>query len=184
MHFVLLDIFKTVEDPRDCYGREYRLEHILLFSVLAILGKMENYKDISIFIAAHFETLKTYFNLKWRRPPTHSAIWKILTAIDPLAIETAFRAHLETLEDAEKGAGYKHYCFDGKALRGSRSSSQKPVRVFEALSNWGQIVLAHVAMGDNKCHELAAFEKLLEELNVEGVIITADALHCQKKTLN
>jgi hypothetical protein len=97
MRFVLLDIFKLVEDPRDSYGREYRLEHILFFSVLAILSKMENYKDIALFIETHFEKLKSYFGLKWRRPPTHSAIWKILTAIDPLDIEAAFRTYSERI---------------------------------------------------------------------------------------
>jgi hypothetical protein len=34
MKSTLLEIFKTVEDPRDKYEREYKLEYILFFAVL------------------------------------------------------------------------------------------------------------------------------------------------------
>ena len=42
------------------------------------------------------------------------------------------------------------------------------------------LVLAHIEI-DEKSNEIPAVQKLLEELNVAGHIVTCDAMHCQKK---
>ena len=85
-----------------------------------------------------------------------------------------------------KLVGHKHYCFDGKTLRGSKSNvDQKPsARIFELFESIGEIILAHIPLDSNKDHELQAFEEFLQSLELCGIIVTADALHCQKKTLN
>jgi predicted transposase YbfD/YdcC len=41
-------------------------------------------------------------------------------------------------------------------------------------------VLAHIEI-DEKSNEIPAAQKLLEELDVAGHIVTLDAMHCQKK---
>jgi len=42
------------------------------------------------------------------------------------------------------------------------------------------LVLAHIEI-DDKSNEIPAVQKLLEELDVAGLIVTCDAMHCQKK---
>jgi predicted transposase YbfD/YdcC len=42
------------------------------------------------------------------------------------------------------------------------------------------LVLAHIEI-DDKSNEIPAVQKLLEELDVAGHIVTCDAMHCQKK---
>jgi len=42
------------------------------------------------------------------------------------------------------------------------------------------LVLAHIVI-DEKSNEIPAVQKLLEELDVAGHIVTLDAMHCQKK---
>jgi hypothetical protein len=42
------------------------------------------------------------------------------------------------------------------------------------------LVLAHIEI-DEKSNEIPAVQKLLEELDVAGHIVTCDAMHCQKK---
>jgi hypothetical protein len=34
---LLLDLLEQIEDPRSYHGREYRLHHILCFTIIAIL---------------------------------------------------------------------------------------------------------------------------------------------------
>jgi hypothetical protein len=181
MSIEIVELFKKVKDPREWNGKEYKLEHILTFSLLAAMSNAQTYKDVYLFIKVHFSRLKEIFGLKCRRYPTHSAIWKILTRVDPLEIERVFREHASKNE-SESGER-KHICFDGKALRGSGSEAkgQKAVRVFEAFSKIDKIVLAHIPLGSEKDHEIQAFETFLQELDLKGKIVTADAMHCQKK---
>ena len=181
----LIDDLKEVDDPRSYHGREYRLHHILLFTILAILANAKTYTDVASFIKVHYDRLKDIFQLKWRRFPHVSAIRKIIVGVDPLEIERVFRLDAERLE-GEPGGTTKHICFDGKMLRGrfSHTKDKRAERVFNAFSAHSSLVLAHIPLGSDKDHEIGAFQKFLLELNLKDVVVTADALHCQKKHLN
>ncbi|MDR1597340.1 MAG: transposase family protein [Holosporales bacterium] len=88
---MLLELLERIEDPRSYHGREYRLHHILYFTILAILHKAKTYADVHRFIEVHFETLKKIFKLKWRRVPDESALRRIIIATPPEEIERVFR---------------------------------------------------------------------------------------------
>jgi hypothetical protein len=189
MSLDILQILQEVEDPRSYHGREYRLHHILLFTILSILNNGKKYVDIHRFIEAHFEKLKEIFKLKWRQVPDVSAIRKIIVAVDPEELENALRKHSSELIEESAGNNNgekKHICFDGKALNGSFSKckDQRATRVFSAFSSIGEIVLAHIDMEDVKDHEIPAFQEFIMSLNLKDVVITADAMHCQKKLLS
>jgi hypothetical protein len=183
---VLINILEKIEDSRSYHGREYRLHHILLFSILAILSGAQMYSDIHTFIEAHFEKLKERYKLKWRQVPDVSAIRKIIVGTESDEIEKAFREYSINLAMNKNHQYKKHICFDGKALNGSFSKckDQRASKVFNVFSKIGEIVLAHIPIGSDKDHEIHAFQQFLKDLDLEGVVVTADALHCQKKHLN
>lgn len=177
----LLSILSMIPDHRDAQGREYRLEHIVLFSVLALLSNAKGYTDIERFITAHFEELKSIFKLKWRRVPHFSAIRKIIIGITPQELEKAFESAFAEQTATSQPQEGKHICFDGKALKGSfsRTQDQRAMHVFQVFAAHSQIILAHIPL-DDKDSEIPAFQDLLMRLNLKGCIVTADALHCQK----
>jgi hypothetical protein len=178
----IIEILKEIKDPRAYNGKEYQLWQIILFSIFAIMSNAKNYLDIQRFIEERFDKLRSIFKLKWRRFPTHSAIWKILTRVDPNEIEIAFQKIAATMQSEVEDR--PHICVDGKALRGSSSETRNcdPLRIFNAFRTDIEAIIAHVSMDSNKDSEIVAFEKMLDQLNIEGAVITADALHCQKKT--
>ena len=45
-----------------------------------------------------------------------------------------------------------------------------------------EIILAHEKI-DEKTNEIPVFQRLLKELELENIVYTLDALHCQKKLL-
>ena len=94
---VLIKILEMIEDSRSYHGREYKLHHILLFSILAILSGAKTYSDIHTFIEVHFEKLKEIFKLKWRQVPDVSAIRKIIVVTDSEEVEKAFREYSSNL---------------------------------------------------------------------------------------
>ena len=69
-----------------------------------------------------------------------------------------------------------------QALKGSFDSfnDAKAKQVLSAFAVDTALVLAHIDI-DEKSNEIPAVQKLLEELDVAGHIITCDAMHCQKK---
>lgn len=71
---------------------------------------------------------------------------------------------------------------DGKAIK-----STDAIKTIETMMN---IVTAYtdtvISLGqltvDSKSNEIPAVRELIEMLNIEGIVITADAMHCQKET--
>src|SRR3954451_21229389 len=71
---------------------------------------------------------------------------------------------------------------DGKTLRRSfdRASSASPLHLVSAWAVEQRLVLAQMAVED-KSNEIAAVPQLLKMLSLKGVVVTADALNCQRE---
>ena len=182
---MLIERLELLRDPRSYHGREYRLHHIVYFTILALLSSAKTYTDVARFIHVHFEELKHLFHLKWRRAPDPSAIRKILVALDVDEMEALFREDAENLCSATplQNGSYRQICVDGKTLRGSFSHTKntRACRVFSAFEACHHLILAHVPLTGDKDHEIPALQHFFETLDLKDVVITADALHCQKK---
>ena len=179
----LLGLLAEVPDPRRGQGQLYKLPHVLLFSILAIVTGCNSYRGIVTFIDVHRHKLNATFGLKWRRAPAYTAVRYILKGLDPADVEMAFRRHATLLQAARATPGKGSIALDGKTLRGSfdnfrdRAASQ----VLSAFATDTSLILAHVDI-DEKSNEIPAAQMLLAELGVAGgAIVTLDALHCQKK---
>ena len=68
---------------------------------------------------------------------------------------------------------------DGKTICGSKSKSHKAYHVVSAFVAENQLVLGELVT-EEKSNEITAVPELLDSLNVEGSIVTADAMSCQK----
>jgi hypothetical protein len=121
--------------------------------------------------------------LELRRPPSDSAFRYFFQHVDVAALCTAIRDW--TIAQIPGGAAdLEQLICDGKTLRGS----------FEPTFGGGSAFIAQVtlysaalgvaisqacyATGEN--HERAVLRQLLGELDLEGVVIQADALHTQR----
>ena len=178
---MLLDILKKVEDHRDPQGKEYELYYILYFSVLALISNLNTYTGIFLFINMHFDKLKSIFNLKWvrakaKKTPTISCIQKILVNVNIKSLELAFQEWSQNIVTQDN---CKHIAFDGKVLNGSFSKvkNKRGMQLFEVFAAQERILLAHQEIED-KNHEIPALQAFL---TLPGVVVTADAMHCQKK---
>lgn len=69
---------------------------------------------------------------------------------------------------------------DGKCLRRSFDGEDKPVYLLSALLHHEKIVIAQKQI-PNKKNEISEFKTLLESLDLEGMLVTADAMHCQEE---
>jgi DDE_Tnp_1-associated len=115
----LLSHLGTIPDPRRAEGKLYKLPHVLLFSILAIVTGANSYRGIRTFIKTHRRTLNKAFKIGWKRPPAHMAIRYILQGLKPADVEKTFREHAADLNSSETATGGRILALDGKALRGS-----------------------------------------------------------------
>ena len=68
---------------------------------------------------------------------------------------------------------------DGKTLRGSVGSSLGPLHLVSAWATQAHLTLAQVAV-DGKGNEITALPQLLELLDLQGALVSIDAIGCQK----
>lgn len=183
---MLIDYLKQVPDPRDPQGREYKLWEILLVSILAVLSGAKGYKDIERFAEARFEDLKKHFGIKWKRVPVYTAMLKVLVRLNPEDMEAVLRHYAKDLAEKEPSSEkVQILCFDGKSLNGSFSQmrNKRTSYIFKAFAPIERLVLGTQDIGDKE-NEIPHFQKMIEDMDLKGVYVTADAMHCQKKLLN
>jgi len=105
-------------------------------------------------------------------PPSEPTIRRTLQSSDADVLDQVIG---DWLRAQTKGCAF---AIDGKTLRGSRSADRKPVHLMSALIHKEGVVVSQCEV-DSKTNEIAAFKPLLDPLDLEGAVITADALHAQ-----
>lgn len=180
---MLLKYVKKIEDKRRKQGQRYQLPYIIFFSILAILCGADGYKEIERFIEVHFKKLCRKFRLKWRNRPAYTTIRNIILGINKDSLEKTFREYTQSLEKLDKSPNVKCIGIDGKTLKGSfdKFNDKKAIHLLNVFLSSPQLILAHYEV-DSKSNEIPAAQKLIQELGLEGVIFTLDAMHCQINT--
>ena len=176
----LLAALEGIPDPRRHQGQRYGLAPLLLFAVLAVLAGATSYRRIRLFIGVHRERLNATFGARFRRAPAVNTLRALLHALDPAEIEAAFRRHAEQLGGAA-APGRRVVALDGKTLRGSfdHLDDRAAAQVLSAFAGEDALILAHREV-PSVPDEVPAVPALVAELGLTGVLLTADALHCQK----
>ena len=177
-----LTVLGEVPDPRRAEGKLYKLPHVLLFCILAVVTGGNSFRSIETFIKVHRRRLNSAFGLQWKRAPAHTAIRYILQGLDPQAVEQVFRRHAAGLRDAATDPDRRSIALDGKTLRRSfdNFNDRRAAQLLHAFDIEAGLILAHVDIKE-KSNEISAAQRLLGELQVAHCIVTLDAIHCQKK---
>ena len=177
-----ITLLAEIEDPRRAEGKLYRLPHVVLFAILAIVAGANSYRTIHSFIDVHLARLRDMFGLKWRRAPAYTTIRGILRQLDAASVEAAFRRHAAALNDEARIEGQRHVAIDGKSLRHSFDNflDRRAAHMLSAFAADTALVLAHLDC-DDKSNEIPAVQTLLGTLGLAGAVVTVDAMHCQKK---
>jgi hypothetical protein len=185
---IFLSLLATIPDPRRAEGKLYRLQHILLFSILAVASQANSYRGIRTFIRVHRQKLNEAFGIEWKRAPAHTSIRFILQGLKAADVETAFRDHARALDDDATIGGVRAMALDGKVLKGSFDAfnDAKARQILSAFATDTALVLAHFEI-DEKSNEIPAAQKLFAELDLTDRVPGSqsgdrlDAMHCQKK---
>ena len=174
----LVECFSEVVDPRDPRWVFHALTDILALAVLAVIAGAEGWEDIEEFGKQKREWLKKFLRLP-NGVPSHDTISRVFRQIKPQAFQAGFTQWIESLHE---DLGLKLVAIDGKTLRRSHDKSTMK-SALHSVCAWS--VENHVMLGQQACeeksNEITAIPELLKLLELQGAIVTIDAMGCQKK---
>lgn len=178
----LIEELKKISDFRTKEGRRHPLWLVLLIVIMGTMSGYLGYRALGDFVTKHREALITILKLQKNRVPSYSTIRRVMMGIDFEEFLDIFNQWAITqLPNEHK----RWLAVDGKTIRGSEKSLDKSysqfVQMASIYSTSAGIVVGMSSWLSNEKSEILVVQNLLKALNLEGVVFTLDALHCQKK---
>jgi predicted transposase YbfD/YdcC len=174
----LLDALSQVPDPRDPRGVRYDFVSVLAVAVCATLAGARSYTAIAEWASDAPRGLRAELGLPGPVPGLVT-IWRVLTAVDPLALDMVIGAWVAAR--LAGGQAPAVLAVDGKTLRGARAGQDRAPHLMACPGHGAGVVRAQVAV-DGKSNEIPMFGPLLDQIeDLDGVLITADAMHAQRE---
>jgi DDE_Tnp_1-associated len=179
----LIEAIKAVPDYRHARGIRYKLWLILTIVLLGSCTGYWGYKPLASFTINHRSLLIKLLNLPPNTQfPSASTFRNVMMEMDFQIITDLFNIWAEQGLSIAIG---ELFAIDGKCikstLRGGNQSAQNFVSVVSVYSHQQGWVVRHQVMENSKKSEIGVVEQLVEMLSGRHIVITADALHCQKK---
>ena len=178
----LLTAFGEVADPRRAQGRRFSLPAILSLAVAALLANHRSVLAIAEWGASQSPDLLAALGFPDGVTPHQSTVHRLFRRLDPAALATALLPVVAP--PAERGA--QGIALDGKAQRTRQAFADPPTGVVQTLSavcHGSGLVIAQEPIqhrGDKAQAELSVAPQLIARLNLQGRVLTGDALYCQR----
>jgi predicted transposase YbfD/YdcC len=170
--------FASLPDPRHPAFSDYHLlGEIVAIALCAVLSGATSWDTISGFGRRKQEWLRSLGLKLTNGVPSHDTFNRVFAALAPHAFQDCFNGWLCSVCDA---LGVVHIPIDGKALRGTRGPEGTCLHTVSAWAAEGRLTLAQVAVAD-KSNEITAIPELLKLLDLEGALVSIDAIGCQKE---
>lgn len=170
--------FAALPDPRSGNAVRHKLLDLLTIALTATICGAESCVDIADFGRDRQALFREFLELPGGLP-SHDTYSRLFRLLDPAAFAGCFEAFLDGLGADGRGV----VAIDGKTLRRSfdAAASRSPLHVVTAFAADARVVIGQVAAGD-KGSEILAARQLLGLLDLQGTLVTGDALHCQGET--
>jgi len=172
--------FSALPDPRTGNAKRHDLLEVLTMALTAAVCGAESCSDFADFAVDREDLFREFLRLE-NGVPSHDTFSRIFRLLDPAAFASCFGRFVEELGSG--GAGV--IAIDGKTLRRSFDGAARanPLAVVTAFASASRLVIGQesfrAAEGDS---EILAARALLRCLELEGRLVTADAIHCQSET--
>ncbi len=184
---LLYALDQELTDPRYNRGRIHRkVASIVAIATAAMIAGNNSFIDIGEF-STHLNqnqlrSLRATRDRKTKKylAPSESTIRRVLQALDPNEMDQVvtqwLRSHLKDL-------GISQLAIDGKCARTASKIRGEPIQLFSALDTQTRTVVRQIQI-PAKTNEIPALKDLLDQLDIRGALVSADAIQTQKKSAN
>lgn len=178
----LVEAFSGIDDHRRAEGKRYPLVALLIMMMMSIVCGRCRYREMARFVEANQKDLQHFFHLKRAQMPSHVTFRHIIQRVDFEQLNDAFVRWARHYLSVPAGAWVSA---DGKALGSTVSDYDQPYQNFVSLVSFflqerGQILQVG-RLENGKASEIHTVQEMIQLFDLQGVIFTMDALHCQKK---
>jgi predicted transposase YbfD/YdcC len=184
----IFEHFAALPDPRRNHGKIHQLDEIIFMAICAVLCGADSWLDIAEYAESKKDWLKTFLTLPGGIP-SHDTFRRVFCLLDPTAFQACFSDWITALMNRHgltpipvDPPELRPIAIDGKTQRGSarRTVGQSPLHMVSAWSVENHLTLGQVAT-HAKSNEITAIPELLKVLDLEGAVVTIDAMGCQKE---
>jgi hypothetical protein len=176
-HGGLMDLLKTVVDPRKPRGVRHPVVTVVAIAICAALSGARSFTAIAEWAETLSREALRKLGSKRPNPPSEPTIRRVLQSLNA------------DLWDSQIGNWIVQHCplagravaADGKTLRGAHDAGQRPVHLLSAILHQEALVIGQMAV-EEKTNEIPKLLELLAPLTLQGAVVTADALHTQHDT--
>jgi predicted transposase YbfD/YdcC len=179
----VLGYFDDLEDPRSTVNRKHPLVSVVVIAMMAVLAGAGGPTAIAKWAALKAEFLLQVLQLP-NGIPRKDVFRRVLSTLQPGAFQACFAQWLQSLRaKAAEATGVDKpvLAVDGKTARRSHDRS-KGLGALHSVSVWASefgLSLGQVACAE-KSNEITAIPELLRLVDIQGCIITIDAMGTQK----
>jgi predicted transposase YbfD/YdcC len=175
--------FEDLEDPRSEVNLQHPLISVVVISLMAVLAGATGPTAIARWAQLKADELLNVLPLP-NGIPRKDVFRRVLSALKPEAFQTCFANWLASLRAgaaAAAGIDQPILAVDGKTLRRSHDR-RKGLGALHSVSVWASefgLTLGQVAT-DQKSNEITAIPQVLKLVDLQGAIVTIDAMGTQK----
>ena len=176
----LAQVLRNLTDPRDRRGVRHDLPTVLSLAVTGVLAGCRSltaiWEHTADLTAADLEALGLQGG---QALLSESTIRRVLQDLDPTDLDTHVRSWFCTRTGTIEGRTV--IAVDGKTMRGARTGDNPAPHLLAALDRASGVVVGQRRVSD-KSNEIPALRDLLAPMDLDGAVVTADAMHTQKGT--
>jgi predicted transposase YbfD/YdcC len=175
--------FQSLKDPRSPINQRHPLVSVLMIAIMAILAGSNGPTAIATWAKLKAAFLLGVLDLP-NGIPCKDVFRRVLQLVNPKAFQACFTLWLQSLRAAaaeETGIEQPILAVDGKTARRSHDRANG-LGALHTVSLWASefgLSLGQVACAE-KSNEITAIPELLQLVDIQGAIITIDAMGTQK----
>jgi predicted transposase YbfD/YdcC len=190
----LLTHLGRLTDPRKARGRRHTMASLLAVAAAAVLAGARSLTAVGEWAADSSEQVLAALGVR-RSPrtgrhvaPDEATIRRLLQKVDPDQLDDALAAWITARAPSPGSAttttttNTRAVALDGKTVRGARDHADPNSRAPHLLAavSHGECIVLGQRQVDDKSNEITAAKPLLEPLDLDGALVSADAIHTQR----
>ena len=172
-----ISCFAKLKDPRKEEKINHKLSEILLIVLCGTICGANSWRDYVTFGESKLSYLKKFSDFA-NGIPSKNTFARVFAALDSDCFKACFISWVQSLQNHVPGV----IAIDGKTLKRSfdKANAQSAIHMVSAFASETGLVLGQQKT-NQKSNEITAIPKLLKLLELNGCIVSIDAMGCQTK---
>ncbi len=177
----IVKYFESLPDPRQTRNRRHLLVDVIVIAVCGVIVGCEGPTAIVRWAKTKNDWLGQLLELP-NGIPSRDCVRRVLSALKPEAFQQCFQRWIADCLPGNADGSHRTIAIDGKTMRRSHdhAGGLGPLHLVSAWASEQGIALGQIAT-EEKSNEITAIPELIDQIDIQGAVVTIDAMGCQKE---